>query len=555
MQHHESESARPEQIPLNENIIYLLLTKYLDKHQDILNFARINKQCYESYISYLHRHNVRYGGCSALEWAAMKDDVELVRKMLEVEQMEEFTPKDMWSDVLNFARVNNNIDLTRLLFQVQTVRTSMERAAATTGLTVLHHAAIWGHLPLVKVLVEDYGADPDIRNYHALSLIEMAASNGHTAVVEWFCSHDIDHIPNGSSISIALLLAVKEGHENVVRLLLQDDRLDLNARNDGATNIGLSGTPLELAAKYGRDKIVRLLLDDGRVDVNTRNVAGMTPLLLAASSREPRSEAVIEALLADERVNATARNNVGRNACILTVISAMYQKTRMILEDGRIDPNQSDNSEQTPAMHAAEGDSLMILGLLMADDRVNLERRNIIGHTALVYAVRANKLNNVERLLNSGRVDVDRGGFVGDTPLMWAFNNKNFTMVKMLLDTGRVDLNKKCPTGKTPLMHALRPTRPLFSMLEMVDIVKMILNTGHDMLNLRYDDGLTILGYEVQNCRRDIVQLLLGTGKVDVTQRAMVLCEDDDITLMLDKYQKEEQRKEVGWSGYLPLSL
>ena len=63
-----------------------------------------------------------------------------------------------------------------------------------------------------------------------------------------------------------LFSAAKKGDEDVVRLLLDTGKTDLDARG---TKHGW--TPLSWAARNGHLAIVKLLLATGKVDVNAKN--------------------------------------------------------------------------------------------------------------------------------------------------------------------------------------------------------------------------------------------------------------------------------------------
>lgn len=85
-----------------------------------------------------------------------------------------------------------------------------------------------------------------------------------------------------------LLSAAKKGHEDVVRLLLDTGKTDLDARdNDGQT-------PLLWAARNGHVTIVKLLLATEKVDVNAKGKNSWTPLSWAT---EGGHKDVVEVLL------------------------------------------------------------------------------------------------------------------------------------------------------------------------------------------------------------------------------------------------------------------
>ena len=70
--------------------------------------------------------------------------------------------------------------------------------------------------------------------------------------------------------------AAEKGHEDVVRLLLGREGVDINAKDDGGM------TPLSWAAHIGHAAVVRLLIEREIIDINTE---GSTPLIVAAKRR------------------------------------------------------------------------------------------------------------------------------------------------------------------------------------------------------------------------------------------------------------------------------
>jgi ankyrin repeat protein len=76
-----------------------------------------------------------------------------------------------------------------------------------------------------------------------------------------------------------LSLAAENGHDAVVRLLINIPGIDLNTRED--IN---GGTPLCSAAANGHDAVVRLLINIPGIDLNARDDYSQTPLSSAAAN-------------------------------------------------------------------------------------------------------------------------------------------------------------------------------------------------------------------------------------------------------------------------------
>ena len=84
-----------------------------------------------------------------------------------------------------------------------------------------------------------------------------------------------------------LLRAVKRGDENLVKLLLETDKVDVDSKDNNGR------TPLSWAVQSESEAVVKLLLETGKVDVDSKDNDGQTPLSWAARSG---NEAVVKLL-------------------------------------------------------------------------------------------------------------------------------------------------------------------------------------------------------------------------------------------------------------------
>ena len=191
-----------------------------------------------------------------------------------------------------------------------------------------------------------------------------------------------------------LLQAASNGHEAMVKLLLANDQVDVNAKDSADEQ-----TPLWRAVEGGHEAVVKLLLANDRVDVNcTSSLCGPTPLLRAV---ENGHEAIVKLLLADDRVDVN-----------------------------RTDPFFG----PTPLLQAVENGHEAIVKLLLTNDRVDVNRKSpLCGSTPLLRAVENGHEAIVKLLLADDRVDVNRtDSWFGQTPLSLATKNGHKAVVKLL---------------------------------------------------------------------------------------------------------------------------
>jgi hypothetical protein len=103
----------------------------------------------------------------------------------------------------------------------------------------------------------DARVDPSGFNNYA---VRIASKNGHFEVVKLLLSDA--HVDPSDSLSFGFRLASDEGHLEIVKLLLADARVDPSAENNFA---------VRMATENGHLETVKLLLTDARVDSKGSN--------------------------------------------------------------------------------------------------------------------------------------------------------------------------------------------------------------------------------------------------------------------------------------------
>ncbi|KAH6669832.1 ankyrin repeat-containing domain protein [Halenospora varia] len=68
-------------------------------------------------------------------------------------------------------------------------------------------------------------------------------------------------------------MAIEQGHEAIVKLLLDSNKVDADLKNQSGQ------TPLLWATQNGQEAVVKLLLDSGKADTDSKDQSGQTPLL------------------------------------------------------------------------------------------------------------------------------------------------------------------------------------------------------------------------------------------------------------------------------------
>jgi ankyrin repeat protein len=248
----------------------------------------------------------------------------------------------------------------------------------TTG---VHLAAYFGLKEAVKLLLAD-SVDPDSKNTEGQTPLLWAAENGHEAVVRQLLEHKADiNAKTNNNRWTALYVAAESGHEAVVRLLLEH-KADVEAKN----NYG--ETALHRAARNGHEAVVQLLLDH-KADVEAKNNYRWTALYNAAWNGQ---EAVVQLLL-DHKADVKAKAYNGMTALHRAAWRG-HETVVQLLLDHKVDIEAKDNNGET-ALHCAARNGHMVVVQQLLDHYKENDVLNFKEDTEVVTKLLTNPKSRV----------------------------------------------------------------------------------------------------------------------------------------------------------------
>lgn len=137
-----------------------------------------------------------------------------------------------------------------LIFSKNECNLSTSHVEPHVDRTIIEIASVMCDTEIVKLFVHD-------NRFNHNDIITSASIKGRTETVKYLLSlHQQINVANHDNGAIRL--ASKNGHTEIVELLLKDGRADPSAGNNFA---------IQFATKNGHTEIVRLLLDDNRVNM------------------------------------------------------------------------------------------------------------------------------------------------------------------------------------------------------------------------------------------------------------------------------------------------
>lgn len=402
--------------------------------------------------------------------------------------------------------------------------------------TNLHFAAALGWNKIVTHLLRDF-ADADVRDDYNCTPFYMAASGGHSLVMETLLSFgqvDINVISSCSRYT-PLISAAQGGHSEAVKLLLDTGKV-----NAGFECINKK-TALWYAAVGGHDTVVQLLLDSRNYDTDMiREIHSSALLGAVIMEKETIVDLILNAGNADINVQTTSfyssfcwgpRSN---DKCSNDT-TWVYPKSRMVgwfedilcpdpaidslkqfkipshlAADGRFDMNVRDESLRMLLMRAVSAGRKDVVRYLLNKRALGIDHGDQNDRTSLHHATASDRREIVEFLINAENANIDITNEAGDTSLCIATKHGHNSMVRLLLKAQGVDTNVKDKHGRDLLSLAVEWGN--------VDTAKFYLDTGKFDVNTRDHYGLTPLMLRTKNVIKgpEIIQLLLNTGNVDI---------------------------------------
>ena len=227
------------------------------------------------------------------------------------------------------------------------------KARDLAGSTPLHHAAGFGALATVKLLLEK-GADVNAKNRRGSTPLYWAIHDEAKVRLLLNRGAAINVKQADGRTPLYQAASIASGN-SILRLLL-----DKGADSTLATSTGQ--TPLMAAATRGDVEAMRLLIGKN-ADVNARNGAGATALMGAAVNGNPRAVQLLLEKGADPNVA-----NKRKETALANASTAGVEETVKLLLDRGADVNARDDRGYSPLMYAAGSDTMPagIVRLLLA---------------------------------------------------------------------------------------------------------------------------------------------------------------------------------------------
>ncbi|RKK25300.1 hypothetical protein BFJ65_g3207 [Fusarium oxysporum f. sp. cepae] len=363
-----------------------------------------------------------------------------------------------------------------------------------------------GHLELAKLLAargaqltHTNGGQLTHSKWGKWEPLMLASKNGHTAIARWL-------IDNGANVHAkylkesALSLASMNGHIETVDLLL-------DAGGDPDT-CGTNEIPiLHMAVDQGHDAVVKLLLQRG-ANVEAKGYEGHKPLHRAAKG--PGSKAILETILS-YGADINARDDGGETPLLNAARWASGDEVEFFIRRGA-DINIRNRHSET-CLHLAVNNPLKPCDIvrLLLEHCMMVDTCTAGGQTCLHTFARQITYKpspaDLLQLLASYGADFNARDKDGDTPLHFMMRFANLEYLSIFINQPGLDLNASNHSGKTPLHLATSvPINWVPSMR-----VTMLIEKGAD-INCMDHERRTPLDYAVEQGSEETILVLIDNG-------------------------------------------
>jgi ankyrin repeat protein len=240
---------------------------------------------------------------------------------------------------------------------------------------------------------------------------------------------------NSRSDNNALLTAARRGLTSMVEMLL------LHGSSANSQN-WLGECPLLVATKNGHREVVQLLLQSAPSSVEIEDFDGCTALTVAANNND---EFMMELLLEEGTVSAS--NRLLEDIFLESAQNGKEDIARLLLQKNIINLERLYDETAPPLLHAARAGHDRIVKLLLDTAKVDIDATTTDGGSPLLWAARKGHEAVVKLLLDTNEVDVNATTTDGGSPLLWVVQNRHEAVVKLLVNTSKVDVNAKTANG------------------------------------------------------------------------------------------------------------
>lgn len=336
--------------------------------------------------------------------------------------------------------IDTTNDIAKFLLQLPGIDINIENRVGHTALSVAlqnRNSHLSDRLLQTNSIDVDTHIEAAEQQKLLLNLWFAGADAGNLEVIQKLISKVDINAQSQFHGSTALGEAVRRGHENLVKLLLQTPGINVNAG---------TWTPLMTASFQGRNNILKLLLQVPEININAHS-EGQTALMLAISQtrgvNKTEIENTIKLLLQAPNINFNAQRKDGKTALMIAKESKDFNTAKLI--EDKI------NELINKAINAIKDNNIEVFKSVVASIGIKLIDQN--GDTILHKAIRHNRPEIARFILLTDFTLLDIANKDGQDPIELAVGYPEiFEVIKTLVP-------ENSTTGSQSSVSTVKPSQ------------------------------------------------------------------------------------------------
>ena len=406
-------------------------------------------------------------------------------------------------------------------------------------------ACAFGHLDIVRYLVEQMLCDTNCTNKQGMACLHLAAKHGRSEIVQYLnedTSADLAAVDIDSKSPA--FIAAEAGHFGVLKYIVDNNKGCASFKTSkqtvlGGVNYAPGCSLLHAASHGGHIQILEYLIQSCGCDYSCTDDVGIYPLYLACLMEQFE---IADFLLDKFRCDPNRSIFNGRTCLHAACTSGSYNFLIKLVNRHGCDHDSADNEGITPLFIACELGCIAIAKILIEEKECDVTHKRNDGKSYLHAASSGGNLEIVQLLVDDFNLEPDCMDNAGTTPLYIASEKGHLEVTKYFIAGKLCELTKESifvaeRSKNTKVLKFLNDqysilynksdwnhdqnsqsctyVHKLSRQMERLDLIRYHVKHHHCIVNCKDDDGKTPLFYACQSGDLDVVKYLISEQNCD----------------------------------------